>query len=89
MDNPDSAVPLGGFCENCGHFAGRHQELRCHFPRRDDQPVCPCPGMMWGGKMYEMDMNAGPKRLVPHYFDHLKGFYYPNAAANDNAEADK
>lgn len=79
MDNPDSVVPMDGFCENCGHFLGRHQELRCHMPPTDEHPNgCPCPGARWKEQMYEMDMDAGAAVFkIPSYFEHLKGFYLP------------
>lgn len=78
MDNPDSIVPLAGFCENCGHFAGRHQELKCHFPP-EDKPgdPCRCTGMMWQNEMYDMDMSRGPQAKVAHEFIHLKGMFEP------------
>lgn len=91
-----SAVPLSGFCENCGHFAGRHQELRCHFPAPEGEQPCVCPGLMWDGHMHVMDMHEGSQRVVAHSFDHLKGFDYPimplrtvapQQDDSDNAEA--
>lgn len=88
MDNPDSVVPLKGFCENCGHFAGRHQDLRCHFPDPDN-PTCPCPGMVWKDEMYKMDMSNGPTAKVPHHFEHTKGFWYPDKAENAPSGAAK
>lgn len=77
MDNPDSVVPLEGFCENCQHFAGRHQELRCHFPNAEGEKPCPCTGLVWRDKMYEMDMNQGAIKEVPHRFVHLRGYFLP------------
>jgi hypothetical protein len=34
---------VGGFCEDCGHFAGRHDSDGCHW----DGYECGCPGMKW------------------------------------------
>lgn len=41
---------VGGFCEGCGHFAGRHDEQGCHFDRPDPAADCACPVMTWEGR---------------------------------------
>lgn len=41
--------PIGGFCDRCGHFAGRHDEQGCHFDRADPDPGCDCPALRWQG----------------------------------------
>jgi hypothetical protein len=46
--------PVGGFCETCGHFAARHDEKRCHFPRPADKDPCDCPSMRWLGVEWPM-----------------------------------
>lgn len=84
MDNPNSIVPLDGFCGNCGHFAGRHQELQCHMPKPEGQPPCPCTGMMWEDEMFVMDMNTGPKQMIAHEFIHLKAMYEPLLSQEGN-----
>lgn len=42
----------GGICEECGHFAIRHDDTACHFPRNElnpPKPPCECKGMLWYG----------------------------------------
>lgn len=58
-------VPLQALCENCGHFAGSHQGLRCHFPPSGPRhQYCACTGMTFQGRVFEMDMDTGPVREV-------------------------
>lgn len=43
----------GAICDDCGHFAGRHDEDGCHTDDLEelgirDEP-CPCPMMLWLG----------------------------------------
>lgn len=47
MDDPGP----GGFCDTCGHFAARHDESGCHFPRPADNP-CLCGVFVWAGVAY-------------------------------------
>lgn len=49
----------GGICEDCGHFACRHDGAECHFPRPADNP-CTCGGMLWQGRRLEMNAQTGP-----------------------------
>lgn len=41
--------PVGGFCQTCGHFAFRHDEHGCHFPRDVPNAPCACRVMRWQG----------------------------------------
>ena len=50
----------GAFCEQCGHFAGRHGPDGCGgFP---DMP-CTCPGMLWVGVRWPRPWLAAPDGL--------------------------
>lgn len=57
-----------GICEDCGHFACRHSQLRCRFHELDPKKYkpCPCRGMQWSGERsgerYYMDPAHGPIR---------------------------
>lgn len=52
-------VGPGGICEDCGHFACRHDGARCHFPRPAGN-ACNCGGMLWQGHRLAMNCQAGP-----------------------------
>jgi hypothetical protein len=41
--------PIGGFCETCGHFAGRHGEEGCLFP---GGCKAGCEVMVWQGEAW-------------------------------------
>lgn len=60
--------PIGGFCEGCGHFAGRHDEQGCHFDRPDPQPDCDCTGLLWLGRTWPRPWLPAPDGLTrqPH-----------------------
>jgi hypothetical protein len=47
----------GAQCDDCGHFAHRHLDSRCRFPRPEDNP-CRCKGMKWQGQRFRMDLNG-------------------------------
>jgi hypothetical protein len=49
----------GGICEECGHFACRHQDSQCLFPRENNP--CECQGMLWQGVRLDMDQHTGPR----------------------------
>lgn len=66
LAEPQPPYGPGALCEDCGHFAGRHSNLVCHFPpesRRSRQP-CDCAGMLWGDLRWEMDSRTGAIRSV-------------------------
>lgn len=42
----------GGICEDCGHFADRHIDRACDFPR--EAGPCNCKGMKWRGQRLKM-----------------------------------
>jgi hypothetical protein len=61
LDDPFPAVqeqhPLigadpGSICEDCGHFALRHEQGKCLFPR-GSKPPCDCEGFLWLDTRYE------------------------------------
>jgi hypothetical protein len=54
----DDAGP-GGICDDCGHFAFRHHDTTCHFPRETGKE-CKCKGMLWRGHRLKMDYRTGP-----------------------------
>ena len=66
-DQPVSAAPeqppIGGFCDDCGHFAARHDELGCHFPRPATNP-CDCAGMQWQGVRWPRPWMPAPDGLT-------------------------
>lgn len=43
----------GSQCEECGHFADRHYERMCRFPRPENDP-CKCKSMKWRGQRLRM-----------------------------------
>lgn len=63
--------PIGGFCDECGHYAARHDEAGCHGV--DPKKGClfgkgatkrnpkPCSVMMWDGVAWPRpwDLKAG------------------------------
>ncbi|USH45055.1 hypothetical protein SEA_CAMERICO_59 [Gordonia phage Camerico] len=52
----------GSICEDCGHFAHRHEGSNCHFPRPEDNP-CRCGGMLWQGQKVDMSEVINPSRV--------------------------
>lgn len=55
--------PIGGFCDGCGHFAGRHDEQGCHFDRPDPEPDCACPALRWQGRDWPRPWLPAPDGL--------------------------
>lgn len=51
----------GAFCDECGHFAARHDPNGCSWP---DHP-CPCKGMLWGGYRWYRPWLDAPEGLRP------------------------
>jgi hypothetical protein len=43
--------PPGGLCDTCGHFALRHDERGCNFPRPKEHP-CECKVFAWQGSRW-------------------------------------
>jgi hypothetical protein len=43
--------PPGGMCDTCGHFALRHYERGCNFPRPKERP-CNCKVFVWQGNRW-------------------------------------
>lgn len=75
LNNPDTPAapealpepeqpPIGGFCEGCGHFAGRHDETGCHFDRPDPQPDCDCTAMLWQDRTWPRPWLPAPAGLI-------------------------
>lgn len=56
----------GTFCEYCGHFAGRHNDLECHFTRANSTK-CQCTGFVFKNTKFDMDFWSGP--IGVHSFD--------------------
>lgn len=56
----DVDVPIGGFCDYCGHMAGRHVGRQCAWP----ESRCTCTGFTWRGVRYEMERNRGPVAVL-------------------------
>ncbi len=70
---PPEQPPLGGFCDDCGHFAGRHGVGGCALARSpgavsllgDPLPErCTCPGMLWLGVRWPRPWLPAPAGLV-------------------------
>ena len=59
-DPPPENPPIGGFCDYCGHLAGRHWQAGCDgFP---DRP-CECEGMTWNGRVWPAPWLPAPEGL--------------------------
>lgn len=61
--------PPGGTCDDCGHFALRHNENGCDFPRKE-KPPCQCEGFLWNGNRWPRPWraaNAGGMSLPPQH----------------------
>lgn len=69
---PDNTTPdtdteqpiIGGTCETCGHFAGRHNETGCQFPRPAANP-CTCKVMRWNATDWPRPWLPAPDGLSP------------------------
>lgn len=48
--DPEQPEP-GSICDECGHFALRHNQDGCHFPRKKGPP-CDCQGFSWLGNRW-------------------------------------
>jgi hypothetical protein len=65
--------PIGGICDECGHFAGRHDEAGCHgvdpakgcrFGEGSSQEVyVACDGMKWQGRTWPRPWLPYPEGL--------------------------
>lgn len=53
----------GAICDDCGHFACRHGENGCAFPRPADNP-CRCAGMLWLGTRWLRPWLPSPEGLT-------------------------
>ena len=60
MSDEADQPPIGGFCSDCGHFAGRHDEEGCHWPGYD----CGCPAMRWNDLRWPRPWLAAPEGLT-------------------------
>lgn len=62
--------PIGGTCEDCGHYAGRHGGFHvnggagCAFPRADPDNPCDCTGMVWQGVVWPRPWLPAPEGLT-------------------------
>ncbi len=64
MTTPEQP-PIGGFCDECGDFAARHDELGCQFPRFDaNLAPCACSGMLWLDVRWPRPWLPAPEGLV-------------------------
>jgi hypothetical protein len=59
---PEQPYGPGALCEECGHFACRHNPEGCQFPRPADDP-CRCSGMLWHGVRWPRPWLAAPAGL--------------------------
>ena len=57
---PIEQPPVGGFCEECGHFAARHDMGDC----TGISHPCDCAGMLWNGRRWPRPWLAAPDGLV-------------------------
>lgn len=60
MANDSEQPPIGGFCEECGHFAGRHGVDGC----TGIENPCACTGMLWQGVRWPRPWLAAPEGLT-------------------------
>ena len=54
--------PIGGFCDTCGHFAGRHGPDGCGFPKPSGP--CPCLVMTWQGTAWPRPWLPAPDGMA-------------------------
>lgn len=59
MPEPTQPYGPGAICEQCGHFAGRHNSDGCQWPSRK----CSCAGMLWLGVRWPRPWLAAPEGL--------------------------
>jgi hypothetical protein len=59
---PEQPYGPGAICDDCGHFAERHDPQGCHFPRPD--AACCCAGMLWLGTRWPRPWLPAPEGLV-------------------------
>lgn len=52
--------PIGGFCEDCGHLAGRHHNNQCLWPENR----CTCTGMLWQGVRWDVTDHTEPTPAI-------------------------
>lgn len=63
MAAPEQPYGPGAICDDCGHFAERHNPEGCHFPRPADNP-CRCAGMLWLDVRWPRPWLPAPRGLV-------------------------
>jgi hypothetical protein len=67
MTETEQPYGPGGFCERCGHFAGRHSEGGCDTSDLVERGIrkkpCPCKGMKWLGQTWYRPWLPAPEGL--------------------------
>lgn len=53
----------GGTCDECGHYAARHDEKGCHFPRPPETSPCTCQAMVYAGVTWPRPWLPAPEGL--------------------------
>lgn len=71
-DAPEPEQPhVGGFCEDCGHYAYRHSPDGCigvnrpRDGRLESESTCRCAGMLWMGVRWPRPWLPAPEGLLP------------------------
>lgn len=64
MSEPAPPYGPGAICEECGHFAGRHGDGDCQFPREPGHG-CRCAGLLWLGVRWRVPATGLPVRAEP------------------------
>jgi hypothetical protein len=59
MATPEQPYGPGAMCDECGHFAGRHDEDGCTGVSKP----CTCAGMLWLGTRWPRPWLPAPEGL--------------------------
>jgi hypothetical protein len=60
MELPEQPYGPGAMCDDCGHFAGRHNEDGCPGINNG----CDCAGMLWLGTRWPRPWLPAPEGLA-------------------------
>ena len=67
MEKETEQPPIGGFCDDCGHFAARHGEEGCDtsdlVKRGIRTKLCNCVAMKWRGRQWPRPWLPAPEGL--------------------------